>query len=1798
MASVGGALLLTAVSAGLVYADNEQFTSDTMETRVTSPPPNIMILHDNSGSMDWEFVTPETDGQFNNNYYLWDLGTDDAYGSGSTVKASEWQARWAGYNSIFYHPDTTYAPWPRWNKTNSTEDSTGKTIKNGGIYPPFNADLKTPRPNPIYRYAPLDLTTQYTTFPEINAVIVDNADGSPTFTSDFSNSTANTPSWFSNAGYQRFGTAKTSVKTAKFTPNLTAGRYTVWAWWPCATDSDGSALITLNINGSISTERRSQQATTSNTVRTGYCGEWIPLFGKALYTLPVGNATSLSISRDGSSTNNSYTFADAVAFLPEGYSAPTSTVSVKNAHYYMVNDLNGDGKPQQGEVYLVNFAWTDSNSNGKVDEGEVLRQYYLVTYQVTMSGNPLAPNNHDQVLFLKKVSYNPAAPGSDAVPDAIQPKTYNDDGTVKDFVSDLNDLQNFANWFSFYQRRELTAKAAISRTLVKLDNVYMGYKTLWLDNATYGANQPVLPIKTYQAIDPSVIVDDQSTAGFTKGSAWTAINTRTPAWKTNSLYTSKKTSSSVYANTWALFTPTISEAGRYNVSAWWPCNTGYDKNAKITIVHKNGTGTAYYNQKASSNGVVTTGASCTDISATTGCCGYWIDLGDYYFNAGTAGSVKIEQHSGSTNNSYTAADAVQFKFLGSLNTAKVDQTNELLDVIYRINSNNSTPLRQTLQKIGQYYDMDDGNTGSIGNSPFLPTIQGGACQQAYTVAMTDGYWNDSGLSPSLGNVDQSQGAPYADSCSDTLSDVAMYYYNKDLASSLMNEMSTNNYDKMKSQHMVTFSMSFGLVGKIDRNDINKDGVVDNPGYATDPYFLNLNTPRPTWPTSQALIANAPETIDDLWHASVNGHGRFFVANDPDSMVKALTETFSDISSRKASGASVSVNGDELSSGLVLFQSSYESGVWKGDVAAYPIDAQTGEIKRKEQDVIWRAQNKVQHQNWDTQRNIVTFNGSNGIPFRYTNMLDAQKQALASNSNVVDYLRGKEVVGFRERERDYSDSVTSSLGDFVHSAPLLVSAVSPATDKIDNNGNGATDESGETGGTLFVGGNDGMLHAFNAETGVERFAYIPFHAFDYLYDLAKADYEHRYYVDGRQHFRRLSFLSGDQSSDGKDNDHDGCADKTNTGCPVGKLEISNGDDENYSDGVDNDGDGKTDEPYEYKTVSLLVGTLGKGGRGVYALDISNVEGINPLLGIDENKAAALVKWEYPPVGSNIKYSFAGDQSKDTIDNNGNGQIDEAAENYSDGFDNDGDGTTDEAGEMALTSTGGDDPDMGYTYGDAFIARSYKSRYEADPYDGTTYHAERNPWVVIFANGYLSKSGGAALYVVDALSGTLVRKIVADRSGSNGLSTPTIIDVDNDTRADFVYAGDLKGNMWKFDIRDPDPRNWGVFHGTDTYNDPLMKDTNNKNIKRIDYDDVNPSDSTKRDIPQPLINVGQPITTGSDVAFHPDRDQAGYLVAFGTGKFLGDVDIKDRSQRAMFGVWDFGVKPNDYLGTWSMSDNSLSCNGCSLPQASGKLTVNLLEQKEIDWRKTTYNKLRTLSNFKPQWYVSNLCYDGVDNDNDGIKDNESCIPEPKPAYAGDGKDNDGDGAIDEIGNTTTGEPKESDGHVGWVFKLPFNLGQDEIDNDGDGVVDDADEKATLAGERIIKDVMIRNGKVVFISMIPGDSPCSGGGSSIVHEVSLFNGGQVPAPVFDINNDNLINESDRIDLNGDGKIDAKDDPPPEGKMYDGILHTPVVVGDPDSQVSREMKIFSTSAGTTEVMWEKKEETGFYYWKEHVPQ
>jgi type IV pilus assembly protein PilY1 len=192
-----------------------------------------------------------------------------------------------------------------------------------------------------------------------------------------------------------------------------------------------------------------------------------------------------------------------------------------------------------------------------------------------------------------------------------------------------------------------------------------------------------------------------------------------------------------------------------------------------------------------------------------------------------------------------------------------------------------------------------------------------------------------------------------------------------------------------------------------------------------------------------------------------------------------------------------------------------------------------------------------------------------------------------------------------------------------------------------------------------------------------------------------------------------------------------------------------------------------------------------------------------------------------------------------------------------------------------------------------------------------------WVAIFGNGYNSRGGllgggGAYLYVVDLATGTLIKKIKASDTGtyiaancdttqtalcdeSNGLSTPLLVDTNNDKLIDTVYAGDLSGNMWKFDLSSLSSATWGVAYG----GIPLFKARDAGGQK-------------------------QAITAKPVIYDHP---LGGRMVYFGTGRYMDITDVYDLSVQSFYGIYDNGT------AIISAGRTQLQSQAFSLQQAAG-------------------------------------------------------------------------------------------------------------------------------------------------------------------------------------------------------------------------------------------------------------------------
>jgi len=673
-----------------------------------------------------------------------------------------------------------------------------------------------------------------------------------------------------------------------------------------------------------------------------------------------------------------------------------------------------------------------------------------------------------------------------------------------------------------------------------------------------------------------------------------------------------------------------------------------------------------------------------------------------------------------------------------------------------------TPLRRALDDVGQYFSRS-ANAGPWGKTPGTNDATAHLqCRQSYTILMTDGYWNtgDGAAATAAArlNVDGTAGpghtgpgsaafnyvaeSPFTDSHDDTLADVAMYYWKNDLRTDLVNAVPTSEINPAFWQHMVTFGVGLGVTGSVNPSDAFN-------AIASDP-LITINWPNPT-------SSNAAK-LDDLLHASVNGRGGFFSASAPDTFATELSNVLNAIMDKTSSSSAVASNSTRLTSSTHLYQALFKSGDWSGQLKAFPLLAD-GSIGPE----AWDAADGIPAHD-SGSRNIKTWNGAG------TDFLGALGSLTAAQ---VNYLRGDDTNevsnGGTYRNR------SGKLGDIINSDPHYVK----------NENFGYNTLPGEEGlsysafvlgkndrtAMIYAGANDGMLHGFNAsfiwqdsdlsvdsdgdgdttndhdvyvqsaDAGKEVFAYVPNAVWPNLPLLTDPAYTHKYFVDGS---------------------------------PTA-----------------------WDAYWGTSWKTVLVGSLGAGGKAVYALDVSNPDTFG---------------------NSNVLWEFKG-------------------------------------------NTAVEQNNMGYVMGSATVAR----------------FADGNYWVV-FGNGYESSSGQAVLFMVRVDDHTIVKTFPVGAVGiGNGLSTPVLIDENGDRIVDRIYAGDLKGNVWRIDVTGLDST-WKSKYAAAGNPAPLFQ----------------AKDSSG--------NV-QPITSAPEVGLAPSG-ASGLMVYFGTGKYFETGDETTTTVQSMYGIVDEG------------------------------------------------------------------------------------------------------------------------------------------------------------------------------------------------------------------------------------------------------------------------------------------------------
>lgn len=619
--------------------------------------------------------------------------------------------------------------------------------------------------------------------------------------------------------------------------------------------------------------------------------------------------------------------------------------------------------------------------------------------------------------------------------------------------------------------------------------------------------------------------------------------------------------------------------------------------------------------------------------------------------------------------------------------------------VFDATASSGTPLRAALGRAGAYFS-ETGGSGPWGPGSGTSQL---SCRQNFAILTTDGYWNsDTGpgggdsvagpvhTSTSGATGGYTPGRPYLTNgdAVGTLADVAMNYWKNDLRD-LPNNVPTSSANPAFWQHMVTFGISIGLQGTLD-----PDNAVAQIGANNDLTDGGLNWPNP-------LTTENETRIDDLFHAAVNSRGTFVSATNPDEFTAGLKNALSTIVERTASSSNVSANSTSLNSGTRLFQASYVGGRWTGELAAFPVTA-TGVGATP----AWRGSTGIP----TTGRNVVTWNGTGGAAF------PTPAQTTALTANIAAY-----VAGTRTNEQQFGGTFRDRphlLGDIVNSSPYFVKDT----------------------GTVYVGANDGMLHAFRASgdvatDGQEVFAYVPGNiSLPHLKTLANLDYPHQFFVDG-------------------------------------PLVVST----------------RAQTPSN----NYLIGSLGRGGKGVFALNVTN-----PLLFNNSS-----VMWDHNAANHDL---------------------------------------------------------MGNVMGRPIIARLN---------NGNTG--------VIVANGPNSTGDKAVLYVLNITNGAVLAEIdtgIGSAALPNGLMTPRGWDSDGNGTLDFVYAGDLQGNLWRFNLSSTNDNNW---------------DDASSRLTLL----------TARD----AANKPQPITGSPTLAIDPQSYKT--WVFFGTGRFLNQSDLSNTD----------GTK-NTFVQTW--------------------------------------------------------------------------------------------------------------------------------------------------------------------------------------------------------------------------------------------------------------------------------------------
>ncbi|QAZ39177.1 pilus assembly protein [Methylibium sp. Pch-M] len=558
-------------------------------------------------------------------------------------------------------------------------------------------------------------------------------------------------------------------------------------------------------------------------------------------------------------------------------------------------------------------------------------------------------------------------------------------------------------------------------------------------------------------------------------------------------------------------------------------------------------------------------------------------------------------------------------------------------------------------------------------------------------------------------------------------------------------------------------------------------VLEQPFVADNQFYLAAKYGGFTVPNDYDPATRTAALPQEWWSTTgqtVGAQARpdnYYTAGRPDTMVAGLTAAFEKIAAAlEAFTTSFSTSVPQVAtSGNGSYSAQYDPNNWTGQVQASELSFNTaGDPTLTPR---WTATAKLAAQlagtGWNTNRNVVTWNGTAGVAFRTTDLgagtvtaaqratLDTTYRADNDSADYLNYLRGDRTNEQGANPPGVYRTRTQLLGDIVGSRARPVGPPSLPLSDATNPGYSTfrTTYAGRPT-VVYVGANDGMMHALDGaltgtNAGREIFAYVPAATFngpnatpgvDGLASLGRSPLLHHYLVNATPTVQDIDLG------------------KTWNGSGVGTAT-------NWR--------------------SVLIGGLGKGGRSYYALDVTDPNSIT-----NETTAAAKVLWEFTA------------------------------------------------------------PQMGYTFGDPVIVKTRKYG-----------------WTVILPSGYNTPDGQGYLFFVNPATGALLETVatgVGSVANDAGLAHANAYVIDfTDGYADAVYAGDLLGNLWRFDVTGT----------TGTYPAPIVLATLS-----------HPTDGA------------QPVTSRPMMEVHPRTKQR--MVLVGTGRLLADTDIASTQAQTFYAIAD--------------------------------------------------------------------------------------------------------------------------------------------------------------------------------------------------------------------------------------------------------------------------------------------------------